>query len=158
MYAPILKEIQKTFMQKLADQVDAGEEFDMTKFTFAVILRIVFGADLPVFEKEGERYLYAWEDLIALSGILALLQRGLGDWAMNLAPGVKRRMLAGADVLHQIIYDNIRRRERGEKAKEWSIFEEAYDNGLPTWMCENNYAEIAEATDDHACELCRSGD
>lgn len=148
-YAPLLLEIQDTFMDAIAKASDGGKnEFNiqpyMTKFTFEFICRVLFGERLGTFEGgENEKYLHAWDDLISLSGILAFLQRGLGDWSLNFAGGVKKRVFAGADVLHQIVFRNIKRRERGEDLDRWSIFDEAMGSGkMPQWMLENNYAEL----------------
>lgn len=133
-------------MAALEREAATGKPFDiqpyMTKFTFSFIVRVAFGEELSLFDANSpdEKYLEAWDNLIMQSGILAFLERGLGKWALNLAPEVQKKVLAGADTLHQLVFRNIERREKGIDLDRSSIFDDAFNSGkVPQWMIDDNY-------------------
>ena len=110
-----------------------------SNLTFDLISRLVFGESVNAqTTEEGQKYLEAWDGVLGLANILALLQSLADKWIWRFFPSIKSKHQKDVDMIYSLVDRNLARRKRGEDLDRVSILDDLFRNGkVPGWLKED---------------------
>jgi hypothetical protein len=119
-YTPILLDLRSVLVEQLAKaNLDNPAGFDIFgyyhRFTFDVINRLTFGAELRAQTSEyGQRLAAQFDRWLGNSNIITLVRMMLGNWAVMLIPKVMKEWQTNKETFTGLIQKEKERIERGE--------------------------------------------
>lgn len=142
-YVPLLNDLRDIFMDQLEKNrlANLEEGFDIQpvimRFTFDVIIRLVFGEDIGAQTgEEGRKIMKAWETWFSATGLLMLLNILLWPSAWKYLGGsLTERTKTGKKVIYDLIQRGIDRCRAAEKKERVSMLDNTLRHEkLPDFM------------------------